>query len=62
MPCLGHVPCTHPSLGAEQEIARDIKECLSAVAMEYEQQLQQPEDFKEYQLPDGQVRGLLCST
>ena len=54
--------CTQPSLLAEQEIARDIKEQLGAVALEYEQQLQEPDDFKDYQLPDGQVQGFLSST
>ncbi|GAB4823316.1 hypothetical protein N2152v2_010362 [Parachlorella kessleri] len=39
----------------EQEIAREIKERVGCVALAYEQQLEQPEDFIDYKLPNGQL-------
>ncbi len=44
-------------LCAEREIARDIKEKLGYVALDYEEQLKAPCELHSYELPDGQVGG-----
>lgn len=40
---------------AEREIVRDIKEKSARVALNYEAEIASPEQFENYELPDGQV-------